>query len=90
LLVQTPESTFSGFIPRLRGYIGAPDLGLYYHTQLYTKGLPKGDTGTGGNLKSGAGALALAGHGGPPNPAAAAVEGVNYKREFKTMWEDVR
>ena len=33
--VATEHSTFSGFIPRLRGYMGAPDTQIYFNTYRY-------------------------------------------------------
>ena len=35
LFIATPHSTFSGYVPRLRGYLGAPDLNTYYNTHFY-------------------------------------------------------
>ena len=35
LFIATPHSTFSGYVPRLRGYLGAPDLNIYYNTHFY-------------------------------------------------------
>jgi hypothetical protein len=36
VFVGTASSTFSGFIPRLRGYIGAPDLHIYHATDMHS------------------------------------------------------
>ena len=33
MFVGTPQSTFTGFIPRLRGYMDAPDKNMYFHTE---------------------------------------------------------
>jgi len=33
VFVGTPQSTFTGFIPRLRGYMDAPDKNMYFHTE---------------------------------------------------------
>ena len=35
LFIATPSSTFSGFIPRLRGYMEVPDKTVYYNTHAY-------------------------------------------------------
>ena len=35
VFVGTRDSTFSSYIVRLRGYIGAPDTGIYVHTDQY-------------------------------------------------------
>ena len=35
IFIATPSSTFSGFIPRLRGYMGVPDTTVYYNTHAY-------------------------------------------------------
>lgn len=34
--IGTQLSTFSGYIPRLRGFIGAPDTNEYYHNMAWT------------------------------------------------------
>ena len=34
--IGTQHSTFSGYIPRLRGFIGAPDTLIYYHNQPWS------------------------------------------------------
>ena len=34
--IGTQYSTFSSYIVRLRGFVGAPDTRTYYHTQAYT------------------------------------------------------
>ena len=36
VFVGTRDSTFSSYIVRLRGYVGAPDTGTYVHTDVYT------------------------------------------------------
>ena len=35
--IGTQQSTFTGLIPRLRGYIGAPDTTIYHHNVHYSK-----------------------------------------------------
>ena len=35
IFIATPSSTFSGFVPRLRGYMGVPDTAVYYNTHAY-------------------------------------------------------
>jgi hypothetical protein len=34
--IGTEQSTFTGLIPRLRGYIGAPDTSIYHHNHHYS------------------------------------------------------
>jgi hypothetical protein len=36
VFVGTAQSTFTGLIPRLRGYIGAPDLHIYHATDMHS------------------------------------------------------
>ena len=37
VFVGTKKSTFSAYIPRLRGYLRAPDTATYYHTSRYNR-----------------------------------------------------
>ena len=36
VFVGTRDSTFSSYIVRLRGYVGAPDTSTYVHTDVYS------------------------------------------------------
>ena len=40
VFVGTSHSTFSGFIPRIRGYIGAPDKAVYHATETHKRPTP--------------------------------------------------
>ena len=37
VFIGTPQSTFTGFIPRLRGYMDAADKNTYFHTEMNVK-----------------------------------------------------
>jgi len=39
--VGTDVSTFTAYIHRLRGYLPAPDTNVYYHSESYSRDLPK-------------------------------------------------
>ena len=43
VFVGTDHSTFSGYIPRLRGHIGAPDTHVYHTTDPNLTPKPKGE-----------------------------------------------